>query len=101
MVLSIPIIDTGLVIVRRVAEGRSPFKGGDSAHLPHWLLNLGLSQTRVALLLYTLSLTFGLLALYLSAMQKLYIFILMGVAIVVVAIAITYRARRALAREEP
>ena len=37
MVLGIPILDTALVIVQRVVAGRSPFQGGDNAHLSHRL----------------------------------------------------------------
>nr|MDA8217500.1 MraY family glycosyltransferase [Dehalococcoidales bacterium] len=51
MVLGLPILDVVWVIISRLARGRSPFSGGDSAHLPHRLLAMGLSQRAVALIL--------------------------------------------------
>ncbi|TAK35285.1 MAG: undecaprenyl/decaprenyl-phosphate alpha-N-acetylglucosaminyl 1-phosphate transferase [Chloroflexota bacterium] len=89
MVLGIPIVDVAFVIVYRLSRRRSPFTGGDSAHLPHRLLALGLSQREVALLLYALCLVFGLLALLLTRAQKLYGFA--ALALVIVAL-ITFAA---------
>jgi len=72
MVLALPIIDTALVIIHRAVNRRSPFRGGDAAHLPHRLLALGLSQRLVAYLIYILCASLGVLSLALSAVQKLY-----------------------------
>lgn len=51
MALAIPLLDTGLAIVRRVLHGK-PIFTGDRAHIHHKLLERGLSPRRVALLLY-------------------------------------------------
>lgn len=92
MVLGIPIIDVAFVIIYRLSRRRSPFKGGDAAHLPHRLLALGLSQREVALLLYALCLVFGLLALLLTRDQKLYGFAALGLVVVaLVALAATHK----------
>ena len=89
IVLSIPILDTALVIARRSLSGRSPFKGGDSAHLPHRMLAVGLPEPIIVFLLYALSLVLGYLALALSAGQKLvalgFMALLLGGAILFVA----------------
>ncbi len=72
MVLGIAMLDVAWVFVYRLSRGRSPFKGGDSAHLPHRLLRLGLPQWGVALLYYGLCLLFGLLAVGLTKWAKFY-----------------------------
>jgi UDP-GlcNAc:undecaprenyl-phosphate GlcNAc-1-phosphate transferase len=63
VLLGLPILDTGWVIVRRLAGRRSPFRGGDREHLPHRLHGLGLSHLQTVVLLYCFTATFGLLAL--------------------------------------
>jgi UDP-GlcNAc:undecaprenyl-phosphate/decaprenyl-phosphate GlcNAc-1-phosphate transferase len=52
LVLSIPILDVAWVIYRRLAQGRSPFRGGDAQHLPHRLRLLGMSDRRIVLSVY-------------------------------------------------
>lgn len=95
MVLSIPILDTALVIATRALQGRSPFKGGDSAHFPHRLLALGLTQRQILIGAYALCLVLGYLALALSAVQKLVAFGGMGLILLALILAIAYRRRPA------
>ncbi len=64
--LGIPIFDTVLALVRRLLRGKHPFQG-DRDHLHHRLLALGLSQPRVAIMLYAVS---GLLAVMALLMAK-------------------------------
>lgn len=96
LVLGVPILDTALVIARRLAAGRSPFKGGDSAHLPHRMLAIGLPQPVIVFILYAFCLVLGYFALALSPIQKLYAFggmaVFLGIAIAVIA----YRTRSSL-----
>ncbi len=96
MVLGLPILDVAYVILSRLSRGRSPLRGGDAAHLPHRLLALGLSQRQVALVLYALCLLFGVLALLLTRVEKLYGFFLLGV----VALALIGFAARAQERAQ-
>lgn len=91
MVLGIPILDVAWVIAYRLHRGRSPFAGGDAAHLPHRLLAVGLSQRQVALLLYGLCLLFGLLAVFLTHLQKLYA---MGLLVLVLVGLLVFLAQR-------
>lgn len=93
MVLSIPILDTALVVFRRLLHGRSPFKGGDGAHLPHRLMAVGLPQRWIVVLLYALCLILGSLGLALSAVYKLYALIAMGVLLTLSVLLIAYRRR--------
>jgi len=71
MVLAIPLVDSTYVIVRRILTGKVPV-WGDAKHLHHRLLSAGLSKHQVALLYWTFSGVFGLMALKLNASQKLY-----------------------------
>jgi UDP-GlcNAc:undecaprenyl-phosphate GlcNAc-1-phosphate transferase len=51
MALAIPLLDTGLAIVRRFLR-RQPILAGDRGHIHHRLLDRGFSPRTVALLLY-------------------------------------------------
>lgn len=98
MVLGVPIVDTALVIARRSLAGRSPFKGGDSAHLPHQMLAIGLPQPLIAFILYGFCLVLGYFALALTAIQKLYAFSAMVVILSVAVVLIAYKERLRLQR---
>ncbi len=84
LVLGIPILDTALVIVKRLARRRSPLRGGDGVHLVHQLSAAGLSVRQIALLLYALTALFGALALVLTKLQKLWGFA--GLILVIAAL---------------
>jgi len=58
---ALPVVDTAVTIGRRFISGRPIFKG-DREHIHHMLLARGWSQRRVALVLYGVSATFGLMA---------------------------------------
>ncbi|MCL4459932.1 MAG: undecaprenyl/decaprenyl-phosphate alpha-N-acetylglucosaminyl 1-phosphate transferase [Chloroflexi bacterium] len=92
MVLGIPILDVALVIIQRLIRRRSPLVGGDSAHLPHHLFAIGISQRRIVFLLYGLCLTTGWLALALSSIQKLYLF--SGTALIFTIFLVALALRR-------
>lgn len=55
--MSIPILDTALAITRRLFSRRSIFEG-DRDHLYDWLMQKGLSQKRVVVILYGIGLLF-------------------------------------------
>jgi len=60
IILGLPVLDMLFSVLRRTAQGRSPFSA-DRGHLHHMLVALGLSQRRVVLLLYTVTLALGVL----------------------------------------
>ena len=74
LVLGVPIIDTFWIIVRRLSQGRSPFRP-DRTHIHHRLLDLGLSHRQTVLVIYGICLVMALLALLLSGTTKLYAFV--------------------------
>jgi UDP-GlcNAc:undecaprenyl-phosphate GlcNAc-1-phosphate transferase len=67
--LVVPLLDTGLAIVRRLRRGIHPFRG-DTHHLHHRLLQLGLTPRGAILLLWAASVYGGALALLLSFLPK-------------------------------
>ena len=65
LILAIPVIDTTQVVVSRIAKGKSPFEGGRD-HISHLLLNRGLSQRSVLLILTTSAILFATVAILLA-----------------------------------
>ena len=74
LVLGVPIIDAFWIIVRRLAQGRSPFSP-DRGHLHHRLLDVGLSHRQTVLLIYGICVVLAVLALLLSGVTQLYAFV--------------------------
>ena len=61
LVLGVPVFDTAFAMIRRYISGKKIF-AADKGHLHHRLLALGLTQRQTVLILYALSLIFGILA---------------------------------------
>lgn len=61
LAFGLPVVDTGVTLVRRLISGRPIFQG-DGEHIHHMLLARGWSQRRVVLILYAVCAAFGLLA---------------------------------------
>lgn len=98
MVLGLPIVDVAVVILRRLLAGRSPFKGGDGAHLVHRMAAAGLSPRLIALIVYILCALAGALALSLSSVQKLYVFVVVLLVLALIVIGLVVRRRRPAAQ---
>ncbi|HLD63730.1 MAG TPA: hypothetical protein VI913_02430, partial [Candidatus Peribacteraceae bacterium] len=72
LVLGVPLIDSVIVVTRRLAKGASPFRGNTKdEHLHHRLLAKGWQPQQIILLTAGLGSVFGVTALYLSTFQKL------------------------------
>lgn len=69
LAIGIPLIDALFVIIRRLRNGTSPFRGGRD-HLHHLLLSRGWRPQHVVLLTAVISAAFGSAALFLSTAQK-------------------------------
>ena len=61
-------------IVRRIAQGRSPFSP-DRSHIHHRLLDLGLSHRNTVLAIYAICAGLGVVAMLLSEASQLYAFL--------------------------
>ena len=90
LVLGVPIIDTFWIIVRRLANRRSPFTP-DRGHVHHRLLDLGLGHTQTVLLIYAITAALAALTFILSASGQLYAFLGVVVASGVVLFLLTGR----------
>jgi UDP-GlcNAc:undecaprenyl-phosphate GlcNAc-1-phosphate transferase len=80
LVLGVPIIDAFWIIVRRLAQRRSPFSP-DRGHLHHRLLDVGLSHRQTVLLIYGICLGLAGLALLLTGTTQVYAFMGLFIAI--------------------
>jgi UDP-GlcNAc:undecaprenyl-phosphate GlcNAc-1-phosphate transferase len=65
-VLALPVFDINLVTWTRVFEGRSPAQAGKD-HTSHRIMSIGFSQRMTLLIIYSLCVLFGILALLVSA----------------------------------
>ncbi len=88
LVLGVPIIDAFWIIVRRIAQRRSPFSP-DRGHLHHRLLDVGLSHRGTVVLIYGLCGVLGTLSLLLSGANQIFafvgVFMLIGIFLYVIA----------------
>jgi UDP-GlcNAc:undecaprenyl-phosphate/decaprenyl-phosphate GlcNAc-1-phosphate transferase len=88
LVLGVPIIDLFFVIIKRMSEGRSPFKGSMiGEHLHHRLLAKGWKPAQIIMLTAGLGTIFGSIALFLDTAEK---FIAAGLLVIVMGILWRY-----------
>lgn len=94
IVLGIPILDALWVVLRRLFEGKKPWQG-DLKHLHHRLLSLGLPEATVLIVIYTISLVFGVLAVFSSnSKQKFSVIIGLFVLMLVMVIGLVRKGKR-------
>lgn len=82
LVLSVPIIDAIYVIIRRILNKKSPFRG-DAGHLHHRLLRMGWGKRKIALFYWSTSALFGFFAIYLQGMQKVLVLFFVAILLAV------------------
>jgi UDP-GlcNAc:undecaprenyl-phosphate GlcNAc-1-phosphate transferase len=101
--LALPILDTLLVMSRRIYHGQHPFSP-DKTHLHHRLLALNLPHSLVVSIMYILMATFGLAAVMLYEQPEWFQFIflfvyggaLLGVVILAQHLGFNYKKNRAV-----
>ena len=96
LVLALPLFDICLVVVTRIAEGRSPGEAGKD-HTSHRLMSLGLSQRQTLLVLYGACVFFGALG-YIVSVAPTGIAFRVGVAGLVL-LAVLYAVMMAIRRK--
>ncbi|WP_051412048.1 glycosyltransferase family 4 protein [Halonatronum saccharophilum] len=69
IVMGVPIFDTSFAFIRRLINGKHPFKP-DKEHLHHRFLNFGLNQKQTVLTIYLVSLIFAVSAVLLAKYQS-------------------------------
>jgi len=85
--LGVPIVDTLYAIFRRARKGINPLKG-DREHIHHRLLNLGLSQKQAVMLIYGVSMMFGIIAFLLTAANDEFTAVLLLIVGIIVFIGV-------------
>jgi UDP-GlcNAc:undecaprenyl-phosphate GlcNAc-1-phosphate transferase len=88
IILAVPIIDTGLAILRRARKGR-PFHHADKEHIHHRLLYIGHSQRQAVLIIYLWTAVLTGIALSLEFVASKTVVLILLAAGVVVFIATT------------
>ena len=96
LIMALPIMDAAWVIIKRLADGRSPFKG-DREHLHFQLIDKGLSSKQTIILIYCLALLFGSVALWQQTIGK--IIALVVVLLIVIKVEQWARLNSSLARQ--
>jgi UDP-GlcNAc:undecaprenyl-phosphate GlcNAc-1-phosphate transferase len=102
LVLALPILDTATVTVIRIRE-RRPIYVGDSRHLSHRLVSLGMRPPLAVATICLVSLGIGLGAVGLAHADLVHAVLILLQALVVVAVVLIllFYERRAGARSEP
>lgn len=83
LILFFPLLDTTWAVIRRTARGKSIFSP-DAEHIHHRLLNTGLSQKKVAYVIYGFSAVLGFLACSIVGQQWYYLSV--GLSILAMAL---------------
>ncbi len=89
LVMGVPILDVAWVIITRLWNKKSPFRG-DRKHLHFRFLDIGLTQRQIIFILYGISISFGALAVFLESLGKvialvILLFIMIGATVYVVS----------------
>lgn len=85
-VMAIPLLDVAFAIVRRISKGK--VFTADKAHIHHTMLGMGLSQRAISIIVYVVTLLFGLIAIGFSFTDKKILFlVLMGALCLMVILA--------------
>jgi UDP-GlcNAc:undecaprenyl-phosphate GlcNAc-1-phosphate transferase len=100
LVLALPILDTATVTVIRLREGR-PIYVGDSRHLSHRLVSLGMSPPLAVATIYLMALGIGLGAVGLAHADLVHalIILLQALAVVAVVLVLLFFERRTEPRQ--
>jgi UDP-GlcNAc:undecaprenyl-phosphate/decaprenyl-phosphate GlcNAc-1-phosphate transferase len=85
LLLSVPILDTTLVTVSRLLNGRSPLRGGQD-HISHRLVRLGLPVRGAVGAIYVAAVSVGLVALVVSRVDRTSAYVLAGLVLGVGAV---------------
>ncbi len=85
--LGVPIVDTLYAILRRARKGVNPLKG-DREHIHHRLLHLGLTHRQAVVLIYGVSMMFGIIAFLLTAANDEFTAVLLLIVGIIVFIGV-------------
>lgn len=83
--LIVPVYDTMRIFIKRTSKGKSPLKP-DKSHVHHFLIRMGLSHDKVALILGTVKCLFILMAFGLAEMSDHILLPLMAISVALLGI---------------
>ena len=92
MVLALPILDTAFAMLRRALSGK-PIMTADRGHLHHRLIDAGLSPKQAVVILYILSATTGIIAIFIAIRDLRAILIVLASIGVLALMLLIYRRR--------
>jgi UDP-GlcNAc:undecaprenyl-phosphate GlcNAc-1-phosphate transferase len=82
LLLAVPILDTSVAVISRLRRRVSPFQGSKD-HLSHRLIRAGIPRKTTALLLWSLSAFFALLAIFINLSIPIYEFMLVVIGSII------------------
>lgn len=94
LIMAIPIMDVIWTILRRLHEGKNPFKFADRKHLHFRLFDAGLNQWQVVLFYCSFALVFGINAIFLQSQGKIFSLILLVFLMLILIFSLNYLERR-------
>ena len=100
LILGFAILDALYVIVHRILNRRAPWKGGEwdkfrkAVHLHHRLLQFGLSERQVLVVIYIFSAIFGVSALFLGTRGKFWAIVILAIASFVLGMILKIKKRK-------
>lgn len=83
LALGLPIYDTLFAIIRRKVNGR-PIAEADKGHLHHRLLNMGLSQKQVVIIMYLINAILGMIAIIVMQLTNRRAYMVLAVVVIVI-----------------
>jgi len=102
IILAVPIFDTGLAILRRIAQ-RQPLFSADKNHLHHRFIAKGLSQRQAVFIIYSLAVLAALVGVVVDVRQYFYFGIIVIGLLVLLGILVSFdgllKIKRALAEK--
>ena len=100
LILGFPILDAIYVIIYRLFKRRAPWKGGEwdkyrkAVHLHHRMLQFGLSERQVLILIYILCAIFGITALFLGTKEKFWAIVIIAIISFVIGLVLRAKGRK-------
>ncbi len=98
LIMGIPVLDVAWTIIRRLLQGKNPFRFADRQHLHFRLLDAGLNQKQTVIAFSCTSFIFGLSALFLQSKGKIYTLGILLLLMIVVIALFNWLDRRRLLR---
>ncbi len=98
LVLGIPILDALWVIARRIFNKKSPMQA-DKYHLHHRFLAAGFNQKQTVIILYTISASFGIIALQNNTQGKVVAGLWLLVLMVIIGLVLIFANKKRIKHE--